>query len=395
LKGNEKAGTLKVERRTGMDNQISGGLIEHFGDMPDPRIDRTKRHKLVDIIVIAICAVICGADDWVEVALFGEAKEAWFRTFLELPNGIPSHDTFNRVFARLDPDAFRARFLSWIEAICSITGGQVIAIDGKKLRGSQDQRLGKGAIDMVSAWATENQLVLGQIKVDDKSNEITAIPELLKLLAISGCLVTIDAMGCQKEIAKTIIEQEADYLLEVKENQGHLYEDIADVYAGAAEAGFRDVPYSYHKTVDVQHDRTEIRECWVISDPEYLHYLRGYADWAQLNSILMIRNQRKLDGKHEQETHYYIASPIWQADRFLQSKRSHWGIENRLHWVLDMAFQEDHHQLRKDHGPENFAVLRHIALNLLKQEHSIRAGIKAKRLRAGWDNDYLLKVLTQ
>lgn len=346
-------------------------------------------------MVIAICAVICGADDWVEVELFGESKEGWFRTFLELPNGIPSHDTFTRVFARLDPDAFRQRFIEWVQAVSQITGGQVIAIDGKKLRGSAEPILGHGAIDMVSAWATENHLVLGQVKVDSKSNEITAIPQLLQVLELAGCLVTIDAMGCQKEIAQTIVDQKADYLLEVKENQGHLYEDIAEAFAGAEEVTFRDVSHSYHKTVDGSHGRIETRDCWSISDPEYLHYLRGYADWPQLHTILMMRNQRKLNGKVELTTHYYIASPTWSANRFLTSKRSHWGIENGLHWVLVIAFQEDHHRLRKDHGPENFAVLRHIAVNLLKQDKSVKAGIKAKRLKAGWDNDYLLKVLSQ
>ncbi len=299
------------------------------------------------------------------------------------------------MFARLDPEAFRQRFLEWVQALSRITDEQVIAIDGKKLRGSGEPILGHGAIDMVSAWATENHLVLGQVKVDDKSNEITAIPQLLQVLELAGCLVTIDAIGCQKEIAQTIVNQKADYILEVKVNQGHLYEDIVDAFAGAEEVAFQDVPLSYHKTVDGNHGRIDIRECWAISDPEYLHYLRGFANWPQLHTILMIRNQRKLPDKEEQFTHFYIASPIWPADRFLRSKRSHWGIENGLHWVLDVAFQEDHHRLRKDHGPENFAVLRHIALNLLKQDTSVKAGMKAKRLKAGWDNDSLLKVLSQ
>lgn len=378
-----------------MDNEGSGQFNVHFGDLPDPRIERTKLHKLIDIVVIAICAVICGADDWVEVAMFGEAKEAWFRSILELPNGIPSHDTFNRVFSLVDPEAFRQRFLEWVQAVSQITGGQVVAIDGKKLRGSGEPILGHGAIDMVSAWATENHLVLGQVKVADQSNEITAIPQLLQVLELAGCLVTIDAIGCQKEIAQTIVDQQADYLLEVKENQGNLYADIADAFAGAEEVAFREVPHSYHKTVDGSHGRIEIRECWAISDPEYLHYLRGFADWPQLHTLLMIRNTRKLPDKVETFTHFYIASPVWLADRFLRSKRSHWGIENGLHWVLDVAFQEDHHRLRKEHGPENFAVLRHIAVNLLKQDNTVKAGIKAKRLKAGWDNDYLLKILSQ
>jgi len=312
-----------------------------------------------------------------------------------LENGIPSHDTFNRVFNALDPEAFRERFLKWVATISEITQGQVIAIDGKKLRGSAEPILGHDAIDMVSAWATENQLVLGQVKVDEKSNEITAIPKLLNLLELSGCLVTIDAMGCQKEIAQTIVDREADYILEVKDNQGHLHEDIADVFAGAEEVAFQDVPHGYHKTVDGSHGRIETRECWAISDPEYLHYLRGFAEWPHLQTILMIRNQRKLPDKIEQHTHYYIASQRWSAKRLLHSKRSHWGIENGLHWVLDVAFQEDRHRLRKEHGPENFAVLRHMALNLLKRDKSVSAGIKAKRLKAGWDIDYLLKILSQ
>ena len=248
-----------------MNDEPTASISEHFASLEDPRIDRTKLHQLLDILVIAICAIICGADDWVEVELFGNAKLAWLRTFLELPNGIPSHDTFGRVFARLNAEQFQACFLAWIQAVSEVTRGQVIAIDGKVLRGSCNRLLGKAGIDMVSAWATANHLVLGQVKVDDKSNEITAIPKLLQVLEIAGCIVTIDAIGCQTEIAQAIVELDADYVLAVKENQGHLYEDITGLFAAAQEVNFKDVPHDYCKTTDKGHGRLEIRQCWTIS----------------------------------------------------------------------------------------------------------------------------------
>jgi predicted transposase YbfD/YdcC len=376
-----------------MNNQPTASITEHFASLQDPRMERTKLHQLLDILVIAICAVICGADDWVEVELFGNAKLAWLRTFLELANGIPSHDTFGRVFAHLNPEQFQQCFLAWIQAVSEITGGQVVAIDGKVLRGSCNRVLGKAGIDMVSAWATANHLVLGQVKVDDKSNEITAIPKLLQVLEIAGCIVTIDAIGCQTEIAATIVALDADYVLAVKENQGHLYEDIKGLFDAAQAVNFKDVPHDYAKTTDKGHGRLEIRQCWTIADAALVTYLRNYAGWRNLRTIVKVVSERRVNGATTVEARYFISSLAGDAPQVLKAVRGHWGIENSLHWVLDIAFDEDHHRVRKDNGPANFAVLRHIALNLLKQEKSLKVGIKAKRLKAGWDEPYLLKVL--
>jgi predicted transposase YbfD/YdcC len=344
--------------------------------------------------VIAICAIICHADGWEDVEAYGKAKIEWLKTFLELEYGIPSHDTFNRVFARLDARQFEDCFISWIQAVARITEGQVVALDGKLPRGSRDGALGKGAIDMVSAWATENQIALGQVKVDDKSNEITAIPELLSVLELSGCIITIDAIGCQTEIVKQIVvEKGADYAIALKENQGRLYEDVALLFADLEKSNYTAYRFDYAETFSKGHGRSERRECWTISDLEVLQYLRGFEKWEKLRTVSRIRSHRTEGERTSIEDRYHIAS-LTGAKHILTVVRSHWGIENRLHWVLDIAFAEDRCRVRKDNRPENFAILRHIALNLLKHEKtSKRRSIRGKRLLAAWDNAYLLKVL--
>ena len=376
-------------------DDIALAIVERFGMLEDPRTGHARRHELLDIIVITLCAVICGADNWVEIEEFGKAKEDWFRRFLRLPNGIPSHDTFGRVFSLLDPDQFAACFMDWVRSVRELSQGEVVAIDGKTLRGCHDRANGRGPLHMVSAWATENRMVLGQTCTSAHSNEITAIPELLRVLELKGCLVTIDAMGCQRNIARQVVQGGADYLLAVKANQGELHENLKDLFACREREVWDGVACSYHEQVGKDHGRLERRQCRVITDPEELAYVDPHGQWASLGAVAQVSYQRDSDASSSTDTRYYICSYPADAARLLAATRSHWSIENSLHWVLDVAFDEDHSRVRTGHADQNLAVIRHLALNLLKQERSAKVGIKAKRKKAGWDFDYLMKVLSQ
>lgn len=366
-------------------------LKEDFGEIEDPRASN-RRHLLIDIIILAICGVICGADNWVEIEAFGNAKLWWFQQFLKLPNGIPSHDTFGRVFAVIDPQQFRERFLSCVKAIAELMEEQ-IAIDGKQLRRSHDRTNGKAALHMVSAWSTANRMVLAQEKVRDKSNEIIAIPALLELLDLANCIISIDAIGCQTKIAQKIIDSDADYVLGLKKNQEKLYEIVEVLFSNPEE--IKATKCDYHKEVNKGHGRIEIRECWATDDEEYLKYIaQEIGHWEGLQSLIMVKSERRINGENSMETRFYISSLSPDAKHLLHVIRSHWGIENKLHWVLDMSFREDESRVRKGNATENLAILRHLCLNLLKREKTAKCGIKAKRLKAGWDMNYLFLVLS-
>jgi len=376
-----------------MDNQPFASLEACFGDLPDPRVQGRCDHKLLDIVLIAVCAVLCGAESWSDVEEFGQAKENWLRQYLALPAGIPSHDTFSRVFRLLDASAFQARFMQWVEQHFHVPRGQVIAVDGKTARGSKDNFHGQDAIHLVSAWASETGVLLGQRKTDEQSNEITAVPELLKLLFIKGCIVTVDALNSQKSTAQTLVERGADYVFALKGNHPQLHKDVIEWFAWAKERDFRDVPHDFHQTVNKGHGRLEIRRCWVIDDPLALESMGHYEGWAGLQTVVMVERERRIGDKTQRETVYYLSSLPPDAERILAVTRAHWSVENTFHWTMDMVFGEDASRVRLDEAPENFAVIRHIAMNLLKR-HPGKQSLKRKRFRAALDDAFLLELLT-
>jgi predicted transposase YbfD/YdcC len=373
-----------------MDQAIGNSVKDHFSSLSDPRILLKTRHKLIDVIVITLCAVIAGADDWVEIAAFGREKEQWFKTFLELPKGIPSHDTFGRVFSLMDPGEFAKCFVSWIRSAFPMGDSDVIAIDGKTARRSHDRANGKSPIHMVSAWAVRHRLILGQVKTEDKSNEITAIPELLKLLDIKGCVVTTDAMGCQKEIARQVVDQGGDYVFSLKGNQGNLHKEVELLFEDAKKNDYKDLAHETYTTVDGGHGRVETRTCTVTADGDWFE---EKSKWKKLTTFAMVESIREIGDKTNPETRYFISSLPCDAKRFAEAAREHWGVENGLHWCLDISFREDDSRVRNGHAPENLAIIRRFALSLIKKDSQRKIGVKASRKRAGWSNDYLLNLL--
>ena len=361
-------------------------LVSYFSSMEDPRVARTRRHNFIDIIAMTISAVICGCDDWYEIELFARTKQAWFRGFLALPGGIPSHDTFNRVFAAMDPKALQDCFCRWMEDIATLSQGRIISIDGKRLcQSGQDGK--RSVIHMVSAWCSHNSMVLAQVKTDDKSNEITAVPELLKILDIAGCTVTIDAMGCQSAIARQVVEGRANYLLAVKGNQERLLDDLREAFATTPAANL-----STHTTLEQGHGRIEKRTCSVITDTDWVCKQK---DWPGLKALVKVQAERteKATSKKSVEERYYISSSAAGAEALLAATRQHWAIENNLHWMLDVHFNEDASTKRAGNAAQNFALVTRIALNLLKKDKSKQTAIKNKRLLAGWDHTFLEQIL--
>jgi predicted transposase YbfD/YdcC len=367
--------------------------IRHcFAQLQDFRRQHRRRHNLWDILAITICAVVSGADNWVDVAKYGQRKFAWLKTFLELPNGIPAHDTFGRVFALLDPAALQQGFRNWMAAVVTATDGRLVAIDGKTLRHSFDTAAGKGPLQLVSAWATANRLLLGQQAVDATSNEITAIPELLRLLDLAGAIVTIDAIGCQKAIAAQIDDAGGDYVLALKENQETLYNDVQELFLDGLDNDFANLKHHAYRTVAEDHGRVETRHYHVVAVPAEL--AERHAAWQGLRTLGMVFSERQVGNEEVTcETRFYIGSLAPKVKTFARAVRGHWGIENSLHWVLDVSFREDDSRLRKEHGPENLGLLRRLAVSLLHNEGTENVGVACKRKQAGWDNEYLLEVL--
>lgn len=362
-------------------------LLSHFQKLKDPRVDRTKRYPLIEIIFLIISATLSGCDGWKSVRDFGILKIDWLRQFLPYENGIPVDDTLARVMRKLDTKQFANCFTHWIQSISQATDGDIIAIDGKTVRRSYDKAAGKSAIHMVSAWSSANGVVLGQEKTAEKSNEITAIPELLNSLAIKGCLVSIDAMGCQKNIAEQVVRQKGDYLLALKGNQGNFHEEVKSFFLTAKESGFKNINHDFYEDVDAGHGRVETRRAYVIPYNNYKKNIPSGMQWKKLTHIIMIESIREGRDIKTQDTRFYISSADANAEKFLNASRKHWGIENSLHWTLDVTFREDECRIRKDAAPENYAIFRHIALNIIRKNTSIEASVKRKRQMAALDDN--------
>jgi len=372
---------------------MSSDLLSHFSELKDPRVDRTKRYPLIEIIFLIISGTVCGCEGWKSIRDFGLLKLDWLKQFLPYENGIPVDDTLARVMRKLDTKQFANCFANWMHSVAQKTDGDVIAIDGKTLRRSHDKSSNKSAIHMVSAWSSANGVVLGQEKTAEKSNEITAIPELLNSLAIKGCIITIDAMGCQKEIAEKIIRDKANYLLALKGNQGNLHSEVSAFFMTAVEGDFKNIDYDFYEEVDTGHGRIETRRAYAIDFKKYKKHLPTGAKWKKLSSIVMIDTTREGRDFKTQDKRFYISSCEASAKTLLNAARKHWGVENSLHWTLDVTFREDESRIRKEASPENYAIFRHIALNLIRKDTKIEASVKRKRHMAALDDDVRTTLL--
>lgn len=367
-------------------------IEEHFATLSDEREQYKVKYPLLDILLITLVGVICGADGWESIEEVGKNKLKLLKQYGYFHYGIPVHDTIARIISAIEPEQFQTCFISWMKAAQLSTQGEVIAVDGKTVRGSHDKKNKRSAIHMVSAFAAENGVVLGQVKTDEKSNEITAIPDLLSKLDIKGAIVTIDAMGCQKKIAKKIIEKEADYVLAVKGNQGHLYTAIKDLFDIAHEESFNQLSHQFSEEIDKGHGRVEHRRYWLTEDLSSIEDLTS--KWVGLTSVGMVESQRHIGDKVTIDRRYFICSLEKKDELFAKAVRRHWSVENELHWVLDVSFREDNSRIRRENGAENMAISRHITLNMLRQEKTCKKGIKAKRFKAALDSDYAEKVLS-